>query len=184
MPKHEKSQERYQIEEKPDEKELKAREVLSTFSNKFSFGRVTIKNVGALRVLNSTCLPVHYRNWFYDGIFDREEKYARIVSFNDILVGGVVFNKDDVSSYYIMSFSVLKQFRRCKIGTYLMNYVLNVAKDDPAIKRIHLNVHVINKSAIDFYMNAFGFVQKKRIEKYYKTLKPSSCYELEKEITH
>ena len=60
------------------ESEIKAQKLITKFSKHFSFGHPTKKNIDALRTLTSACLPIHYRDWYYDAIFDRDIKLCRL----------------------------------------------------------------------------------------------------------
>ncbi|KAK2956913.1 putative N-alpha-acetyltransferase 50 [Blattamonas nauphoetae] len=168
--------------EEPDEDEMKARECLSGGLNKFSFGHPTKKNAGTLKVLNDACLPVHYRQWFYDALFTRDIKLSRLVYFNDNLVGAICCRIENLSDLYIMSITVLAPYRKRKIGSYLMHYIINYTKQHTELKRIYLNVHTPNTSAQNFYKNAFNFSEVRRIDGYYTDLTPSDCFELELKI--
>ena len=63
--------------EEDSEKEIEAQKILTGFHNHFSFGYPTRKNIDALRTLTHVCLPIHYRDWFYNQIFDRDIKLCR-----------------------------------------------------------------------------------------------------------
>lgn len=90
MPRDKKEDQPPPPEEVISEKEIEAQKTITMFPNKFSFGHPTKKNVDALRTLTYTCLPVHYRDWFYDAIFDRDIKLCRcgllIYKFNKIVL--------------------------------------------------------------------------------------------------
>ena len=105
-----------------------------------------------------------------------------VVYFNDLLVGAICTRVEENEKLYIMSITVLENFRRMKIGLYLMKYIENYALEHENIKCIYLNVHTINKEAYDFYTQGCGFECSRRIPDYYHGLDPSDCFELIKHI--
>lgn len=98
------------------------------------------------------------------------------------MVGAICTRIEEDSKLYIMSITVLENFRHMNIGSYLMKYTENYAQDHENIKIIYLNVHTINTAAINFYTKKFNFTISRKIDNYYSDLTPSSCYELVKTI--
>lgn len=119
---------------------------------------------------------------------------AKLVFYNDIVVGGVCCRVDaspvgrKVSEnlhytiliccskslqiklffqLYIMTLGCLAPYRRLGIGTKMLEHVLKVVQEDGNFASIFLHVQINNQSAIEFYKK-FGFNIVETKEQYYK----------------
>jgi ribosomal protein S18 acetylase RimI-like enzyme len=153
---------------------------------KVTFGTVTEKNLGQLKILNSVVFPVHYNDKFYANLL-RSPELCQLAYYNDVLVGAVCcrLEKKDQNSkdlrLYIMTLGVLAPYRQLKIGTQLLNFVFQCAKQRPDISEIYLHVQTNNDEAIAFYKK-FGFEIKETIKNYYSKIEPPDCYVLTKTV--
>jgi len=152
------------------------------------YGDLTEKNIGQLKILNASILPVRYNAKFYSDLLQNSIEYSKLVYHADILVGAVCCRienqtgangKPNVQKLYIMTFGVLSPYRKLGIGSALLNFVFKVCKDRPAIEAIYLHVQTSNEEAILFYKK-FGFEIVETIENYYKRIDPPHCHVLQK----
>lgn len=79
----------------------------------------------------------------------------------------------------MLTFGVLKDYRKYSIGTQIINELFRMAKEDPEIKSIYLHVQISNETAINFYKNC-GFEVIEKIENYYQDIDPPHCFYLKK----
>jgi ribosomal protein S18 acetylase RimI-like enzyme len=82
-----------------------------------------------------------------------------------------------------MTLTTLPAYRRRKVGSQLLEYVLREASKDITIRDIYLHVQTSNVAALDFYKGS-GFEQGEMIANYYKNIQPPDCYVLRKENVH
>jgi len=148
---------------------------------KIAFGTINEKNLDLVRTLNLHTFPVQYNPMFYTALISYD-KYTRLAYFNDILVGAICCReeyKDSVKTLYILTFGVLKPYRRYKIGSQLIDEILESAKKDKEIKYVYLHIQVGNNSALEFYKK-YGFEIAETLVNYYQDIQPADCYILKK----
>eukprot|EP00026_Physarum_polycephalum_P019972 Phypoly_transcript_22265.p1 GENE.Phypoly_transcript_22265~~Phypoly_transcript_22265.p1 ORF type:complete len:167 (+),score=27.65 Phypoly_transcript_22265:98-598(+) len=146
-------------------------------------GDLTDKNVGQLKILNAAIFPVKYNDKFYtDLLLPGREELTKLAYYNDIFVGAVCCRVEEEHKVYIMTLGVLAPYRQLKIGTELLEYVINLCKKHPQVQQIYLHVQVNNDAAIEFYKR-FGFEITETIQNYYKRIEPPDCYVLLKTLT-
>ena len=85
--------------------------------------------------------------------------------------------KDNVKCLYILTFGVLKPYRRYHIGSQLFDDVLKEVRKDKSVKFIYLNVQVGNTTACKFY-ERYGFEVKETMENYYTDIQPADAHVL------
>jgi ribosomal protein S18 acetylase RimI-like enzyme len=83
---------------------------------------------------------------------------------------------------YIMTLAVLAPYRGRKIGSQLIQSMLDYCLTNSNISQIALHVQISNHDAIRFYCNLFGFIQGDIVENYYKRINPPHCYLLYKDM--
>ena len=76
-----------------------------------------------------------------------------------------------------MTINVLEPYKRNKIGTQLLQELINLHKDIKELSYINLHVHEINEIARNFYKKA-GFEEVKKIDNYYTDVEPKGAYYL------
>ncbi|KAJ3215472.1 hypothetical protein HK099_006355 [Clydaea vesicula] len=89
-----------------------------------------------------------------------------------------------VGRVYIMTIGVLDQFRRHKVGSILLQQIINQCVDDYTVDKICLHVHVRNEGAIIFYQR-HGFRIETLVEGYYrrnKGVEPPNAYLLQLDL--
>merc|ERR1712032_566692 len=126
-------------------------------------------------------LPRSYHDKFYKDVLDAGE-LAKLVFYNDIVVGGVCCRVDASPvgrKLYIMTLGCLAPYRRLGIGTKMLEHVLKVVQEDGNFASIFLHVQINNQSAIEFYKK-FGFNIVETKEQYYKRIEPADAHVLEK----
>lgn len=136
-----------------------------------------------IRKCNKDCLPVYYPSGVYNQFID-SSNYIVIVAKHDNTVIGYIIgenNENSIDRFHIISFGVLKEYRKNKIGTHLMNKIIILAsKRFRHIRQISLYVMVSNKTAISFY-KSIGFNIVKIMKNYYESFNQDG-YLLIKEI--
>ncbi|KAG9092017.1 hypothetical protein FS749_016064 [Ceratobasidium sp. UAMH 11750] len=164
-----------------------------------SLASLTPNNLGTLRKLNSVLFPIRYSEKFYRQVLEPElEDFCKLIYYNDIPVGAVCSRiekgqRPDEACVYIMTMGVLAPYRSLGLGSMALRQVFTAASKyndalanpvsapagnsttstfNPSQRKItsfYLHVHVPNADARTFY-ERFGFVQKERIEGYYRKL--------------
>eukprot|EP01126_Amoeba_proteus_P045598 TRINITY_DN5116_c0_g1_i10.p1 TRINITY_DN5116_c0_g1~~TRINITY_DN5116_c0_g1_i10.p1 ORF type:complete len:205 (+),score=24.80 TRINITY_DN5116_c0_g1_i10:63-677(+) len=146
-------------------------------------GQLTDKNVKQLKILNAVVFPVKYRDPFYDSLL-RKPDLSQLAFYNDLFVGAVCCRLEPIESgsnicrLYIMTLGVLPSYRKCGIGSKLLEYVLDYSKKQHGkftIKDIYLHVQTSNEGAINFYKK-FGFEKTDIVKDYYKKLEPPDAF--------
>ena len=148
---------------------------------KVVFGDITKNNYNQLKQLNNLSLPVRYSDGFYLRII-YHRRYGRFAYYNDIIVGAITWKYDhcektNEKNVYIMTINVLEPYKRHKIGTQLLQELINLHKDMEEISYINLHVQQSNEIARKFYLSA-GFEEVKLIENYYTDVEPRGAYYL------
>ena len=148
---------------------------------KVVFGEITKNNFNQLKQLNNLLLPVHYEDGFYQRIVEGT-RYGRFAYLNDVIVGAITWKYDycektNEKKIYLMTINVLEPYQRYKIGTQLLQELINLHKDMKEIIYINLHVQESNEIARKFYLNA-GFEEVKKIDNYYTDVEPKGAYYL------
>jgi len=148
---------------------------------KVIFGDITKNNYNQLKQLNNLSLPVRYSDDFYFSILNHS-RFGRFAYLNDVIVGAITWKYDhceitNEKNIYIMTINVLEHYKRYKIGSQLLQELINLHKDMKEIIYINLHVQESNEIAKNFYLNA-GFQIVKKIENYYTDIEPKGAYYL------
>ena len=148
---------------------------------KVVFGDITRNNYNQLKQLNNLYLPVRYSDGFYYRII-HHMRYGRFAYYNDVIVGAITWKYDHCEetkerNVYIMTITVLEPYQRNKIGSQLLQELINLHKDMKEINYISLHVQENNEIARKFYKKA-GFEESKKIENYYTDVEPKGAYYL------
>ena len=139
-------------------------------------------NVTQLKLLNASLLPIHYTERFYRAVLQRPS-HSRLAFANGKHVGMICCReerKGEEHVLYIMTLGCLVMFRRRGVGSALVRFVVELAREVGAA-RIQLHVHSINEDAVMFYQR-FGFVVREELPGYYRYLTPPSAVLLVKEL--
>uniref|UniRef100_A0A8C6WB04 N-alpha-acetyltransferase 50 n=1 Tax=Nannospalax galili TaxID=1026970 RepID=A0A8C6WB04_NANGA len=134
-------------------------------------GDVTPHNIKQLKKFNQVIFPVI-------------GELAKLAYFNDIAVGTVccrVDHSQNQKRLYIMTLGCFEPYRRLRIGTKMLNYVLNISEKDGTFDNIYLHVRMSNESAIDFYRK-FGFEIIETKKNYYRRIEPADTHVLQKNL--
>ena len=146
---------------------------------KITFGEITKNNYNQLKQLNNFSLPIHYDDDFYNKIVNHL-RFGRFAYLNDVIVGAITWKYDHCQdtkerNIYLMTINVLEHYKRKKIGTKLLQELINLHKDMKEICYINLHVQESNEVARIFYKNA-GFEEVKKIDNFYKNIEPKGAY--------
>lgn len=150
-----------------------------------TFGQVNRNNYQQLKQLNNMTLPVRYLDGFYLRIA-HNMRFARFAYFNDIIVGSISWKYDSYNnekSIYLMTISVLDEYRRYGIGSKLLKEVIKIHQNVKELTYINLHVQVCNEVALGFYQK-HNFEKVKLIENYYTgvEINPKDAYYLRYKI--
>ncbi|KAE9332777.1 hypothetical protein PF008_g14780 [Phytophthora fragariae] len=143
--------------------------------------------VRAVQKLNLGVLPVQPPAFCYR----RAEKdphrlsWAAVVN-GDVVTGAAVadleLERDGQRAVQLRTLAVPARFRRQGIGRKLVLKVIEQAtkaeEDREEVQGVRLHVHAANDEALAFY-RALGFVEKARVEDYYRRLEPSTAFVME-----
>ncbi|KCZ81256.1 hypothetical protein H312_01334 [Anncaliia algerae PRA339] len=142
--------------------------------------KYTIKIAKSLHI---TIFPVVYPDFFYDDFIETGNKKCYLINYhhNDLNASigtiSIVYHTNHV---YIMTFGLLEEFRRAKIGSICLSlfekYLISIG-----IKKIFLHVQVINKIACSFYKKC-GYRKIKKEDDYYESLSNKKAYLFYKNI--
>jgi len=129
-------------------------------------------------------LGVKYSDAFYHGIMTQWKEHVWFAYMTDIPVGSLTAREEEHNgelSVYVMTCSVLRPYRRLKIGSQMMRHLEEKVREKGGIAKIYLHVWTISQEALDFY-KALGFQVTDEVADYYKDLDPQTAYLLEKRL--
>ena len=156
---------------------------------KVDFRELTEHNVGQLRKLLNSTLPVNYHNDFYYRLTSYQ-RYSKLAYFKDILIGAITCKDDHLKvgdieepqhGAYIMTITVFDKYRRYGIASKLLQEAMKECCEDREVNYIFLDVQENNESALEFYKK-HGFAVSHLREDYYTNIEPANSYFLYKEI--
>lgn len=149
-----------------------------------TYGPITDKNLGQFKKINEATLAVGYSEKFYAAILSQWQEFSYFAYISDLAIASLSARREtrkDEESLYIMTCSVLKPYRKLRIGSQLIEKLESLAKS-AGIKTLFLNVWTASDYAIDFY-TALNFQKVEEIPDYYLELNPQSAYVLAKTIS-
>ena len=170
------------------------------------FGAITVDNVEQLRMVNRACFLITYNDTFYSDVLKRaDEDLCKFVYHNGFVVSEICTRIEPIprtttsssdndgtprKRIYIMTLGVLAAYRGRRIGTKLVQSVIDKfeeTKDEKdgkfsAVDEIVLHVQISNEDAIRFYVEGFGFEKGEMVVNYYKRIDPPHCYILRKKM--
>ncbi|KAK5664922.1 hypothetical protein QVD99_008460 [Batrachochytrium dendrobatidis] len=155
------------------------------------FRSIDENTIADLRILNLSVLPVTYNDQFYkDVIQTHSVEMSCLAYLNGQAVGGITCRKeacsDSLFRVYIMTLSVLAPYRRLKIGSMLLDTIMNNIKHDCTLDHLCLHVQTTNEQALGFY-GRNGFHIHSRLDGYYgrnKGVEPPHAYFLCRKLKH
>ena len=145
------------------------------------FGPINRNNYNNLKQLNNMTLPVRYQDGFYIRIY-HGVRFGRFAYYNDIIVGAISWKYDTydgVNSIYLMTISVLDEYRRYNIGSKLLQEMIRIHRDVKEVAYVNLHVQISNTVALKFYEKN-NFEKVKLVENYYTgtEINPKDAYYL------
>lgn len=144
---------------------------------KVTFGDINKNNFEQMRQLNNLSLPVRYQNGFYARILGKI-RHGRFAYYNDIIVGAISWKYDLIEgkrAVYIMTITVLEEYKRYGIGTQLLQELINIHREIKEIDFIYLHVQINNDLALSFYTKS-KFENVKTIHNYYTDIEPKDAF--------
>lgn len=127
---------------------------------KVTFGAINRNNYNQLKQLNNMTLPVRYLSGFYYRII-HNMRLGRFAYYNDIIVGAITWKydkyldetKNEQRNVYLMTISVLDEYRRYGIGSKLLEEIIRIHKNLKEVTYITLHVQSSNVVALKFTKN-------------------------------
>ncbi|KAK9762078.1 N-alpha-acetyltransferase 50 [Basidiobolus ranarum] len=156
-------------------------------TSKFTIQPVTEENVTKLRRLNSVLFPVNYSEHFYRAVLETGEM-AKLAYFKDTCVGTVCCRREEIPDaegqiqLYIMTLGVLSPYRRCGLGSILLQHIFKECEKEENIQKIYLHVQTGNEEALKFY-EKFGFIKSHLVEHYYRRIRDPNAFVLYKDLS-
>lgn len=152
------------------------------------FGGITQDNSEQLRLINTTCFPITYADGFYKDIVKAKNESLNKFAYHNGFIIGAICCRVQENSVYIMTLGVLPSYRGRKVGSKLVQSVLDYAASEESkklvkegINEVMLHVQISNQDAINFY-ERLGFEKGEMVENYYKRIDPPHCYILRKKM--
>merc|ERR1712216_593058 len=143
------------------------------------------RNIGTLKLLNETILPVRYSTKVYHEILTTPKEFTKFAYYKSMVVGAICARLEEKSKgtvkLYIMTLGTLTPYRGHGVGSQLLQSLLDGTSESPEdIKEIYLHVQTNNTTALAFYKK-FGFEVTGELQNYYKNIPPPlDCFILTK----
>jgi len=136
----------------------------------FYIREADINDIYEIRKCNKSSLIIYYPYNIYKLFINNSNKIVLVSHINENICGYIMGeHKNKTNKFHIFSFAVYKKYRRNKIGTNLINKIIDLSlKRYDGIKNISLYVMLSNKEAISFYEKN-GFTKNKLIKDYYSS---------------
>mmetsp|Transcript_68854 Transcript_68854/g.193135 ORF Transcript_68854/g.193135 Transcript_68854/m.193135 type:complete len:191 (+) Transcript_68854:74-646(+) len=154
---------------------------------KLDLDRITEKNIGQLKKLNTATFPVVYHDPFYETVLKnlKTSDYCRLGYYSDVLVSAICCRLEPRlqggQALYMMTLSVLKPYQRRSLASQLVQWAIDHAQskehEEDDVRVMYLHVQTSNEAAITFY-KSFGFEVTQTIEGYYRNIDPADCHVL------
>ena len=130
-------------------------------------------------------LPVRYMDGFYFRIM-HGLRYGRFAYYNDLIVGAISWKYDNCKgekNIYLMTISVLDEYRRYGIGSKLLEEMIKIHEKTKELTYITLHVQTSNEVALRFY-EKHKLERVKLLENYYtgNEINPKYSYYLRYKI--
>ncbi|KAF4041396.1 Acetyltransferase (GNAT) domain [Phytophthora infestans] len=138
--------------------------------------------VRAVQKLNLGVLPVQPPTFCYRRAEKDKHRLSWAAVDGEIVTGAVIadleLERDGQRTVHLRTLAVSSQYRRQGIGKKIVfkvvEQVKEAEKEGDKIDGFRLHVHAGNDEAMAFY-KALGFVEKARVEDYYRHLEPRTA---------
>ncbi|EEY54754.1 uncharacterized protein PITG_08302 [Phytophthora infestans T30-4] len=138
--------------------------------------------VRAVQKLNLGVLPVQPPTFCYRRAEKDKHRLSWAAVDGEIVTGAVIadleLERDGQRTVHLRTLAVSSQYRRQGIGKKIVfkvvEQVKKAEKEGDKIDGFRLHVHAGNDEAMAFY-KALGFVEKARVEDYYRHLEPRTA---------
>ncbi|KAI8924015.1 acyl-CoA N-acyltransferase [Entophlyctis helioformis] len=150
-------------------------------------------NIGELRMVNSSVLPIAYNDAFYADVWNKHPVELSCLAYlNGQAVGGISCRREVSAEtpdgpkdrIYIMTLCVLPAYRRLNIGSMLLQCIIETFVADPTYEYMCLHVQTSNEQALRFY-GKNGFYIYSRVDGYYRLnvgVEPPHAFFLRREL--
>lgn len=139
---------------------------------------ISHENVNELQQINTALFPIVYNDKFYLQA-NPSDPFWRLVYWNENLVGAFCCKQVE-QKLYIMTFGVLAKYRRNGIASFMLDYLIDQAKNEE-LSQIYLHVQVSNNAALKFYQKHL-FRITNTVQEYYKKIEPRAAHILIRDI--
>lgn len=139
------------------------------------FETVCESNIECAKGLQKLLFPVHYPDSFYNDLLCDSTKMSYVFRHADCVIGICSVNVEvEYSRSYLMTFGVVPEYRRRKIGTQCLLLLESFLMEKYGIQRLYLHVLSSNVGAKLFYMK-LGYCFLKVENDYYRNLPVKSA---------
>lgn len=139
------------------------------------FEVVSENNMECAKELQKLLFPVHYPDGFYNDLLCDPTKMSYVFRHADSVIGICSVNIEvEHSRCYLMTFGVVPEYRRRKIGTQCLLLLETFLMNKYGIKRMYLHVLSSNIGAKLFYMR-LGYCFLRVENDYYRNLPVKSA---------
>lgn len=108
------------------------------------------------------------KKWLKDSLnkIRKNKLHLLVADHDDEIVADVSLTKKDFRESHVAMYGIMikRGYRSMGLGTVLTKAILEIAKEDPEIKILYLDVNVINKIALGLYKK-LGFRKVARLSK-------------------
>ncbi|CAH0474682.1 unnamed protein product [Peronospora belbahrii] len=131
--------------------------------------------------------PVRYNQALYNEVVSFRPGYAQLVCIGGDAIGAIGCRLEPVDERpkglkrtYIMTFGVVENYRRARIGSRLLEEVIAQSIQDGVVQ-VYLHIQTSNIAALQFY-RSHGFEATQILRNYYKQIDPPDCYVLRRQL--
>lgn len=139
------------------------------------FETVCEENIECAKELQRLLFPVHYPDSFYKDLLYDPTKMSYVFRHADDVIGICSVNvEEEYSRSYLMTFGVVPEYRRRKIGTQCLLLLESVLMEKYGIRKLYLHVLSSNIGAKLFYLR-LGYCFLRVENDYYRNLPVKSA---------
>lgn len=139
------------------------------------FETVSESNIECVKELQRLLFPVHYPDSFYRDLLYDPTKMSYVFRHAGSVIGICSVNVEtEYSRSYLMTFGVVPEYRRRKIGTQCLMLLESVLIERHGIQKLYLHVLSSNVSAKLFYLR-LGYCFLRVENDYYRNLPVKSA---------
>lgn len=146
------------------------------------FEAINEENIDHAKQVQNMLFPIHYPDSFYSELLCDSAKASYLFRARGEVIGICTLSTEaEYSRCYLMTFGILQQHRRRKVGTTCLLLLETLLAERYGIKEVYLHVLTTNLAARFFYVR-LGYSFLKTEDDYYKNLPVKSAFLFVKNI--